>query len=226
MSEGRTSITPFAVRANAISSALTPLQTFHYTTAETAQQSHSRRLADSNCWLIPLLFAYLSQKFGQARASTDIVTPEVGLRLASLADGEGCFVLSRQHKNGRTTHQCSFVVKMRADDLPFLKLFQRATGLGRVYRHKASADATRSNSPSASWTVQSSAECLALVEIFERYPLWSKKARDLAVWARAVRYWTAPALLPRSGKGRQTFVDQAPLASLHRDLADLRRFVA
>ncbi len=151
---------------------------------------------------------------------------EIGFRLASLADGEGCFVISRQQKNGRTSHQCSFSVKMRADDGPFLDRWCSLTGLGRVYYAPAYPDQVRKNQPSAMWVVTRRRDCLALVDLFESFPLWSKKARDFEVWAQAVRYWNDPKTLPRSGRGNQFFVDQEPLIVLHERLRAVRAYAA
>jgi hypothetical protein len=102
--------------------------------------------------------------------------------LAGFADGEGCFNIAR---NGNGSMFCQFRIQVRSDDEPILLEIQRRTGLGRltkVYKNRGA-------NPSVIWYVSSKAECLALVELFETYPLRAKKQRDFEIWARAVRSW-------------------------------------
>jgi hypothetical protein len=116
--------------------------------------------------------------------SVHAVDPVVGFRLAGLVDGEGCFHISAPRLKGN--HYCSFVVKMRADDEPLLELFRDACGgIGGLYRHE------RKNAwaPTVSWIVRKKAEVAFIRDLFELYPLWSKKQRDFEVWARAVDFW-------------------------------------
>lgn len=109
------------------------------------------------------------------------VSLSTGYRLASLADGEGCFYIGRV----KTGYLCQFIVAMRVDDRPFLEFFQKETGLGRVTNWPACGP----SNPKARWTVTKKKELLALTEIFDEYPLISKKARDYAIWREAVIDW-------------------------------------
>lgn len=115
---------------------------------------------------------------------------ELGWRLAGLADGEGCFAISRNHRKG--THQCCFIVGMRADDRPFLELMCASTGLG-VVRHVMPTALTLQRRPGTNpqthWRVERKAEVVALVRLFDRYPPLSKKACDYVIWRDAVRAW-------------------------------------
>lgn len=109
---------------------------------------------------------------------------EVGGYLAGLADGEGSFVIARTPH----AHRCEFAIHIRADDRPLLEWCRETTGLGAIYtgrRVKQGGD-----QPSVRWSITRRAECVALVSIFEQYPLRSKKARDFVLWADAVRCWT------------------------------------
>jgi hypothetical protein len=122
--------------------------------------------------------------------------PEGGFRLAALTDGEGHFAIIRAHKRntGTLNYSCAFAINVRADDLPLLERFHDALGLGQLYvsDSRGVQEQRPNNRPMAAWRVHNQADCLALVELFETYPLWSKKQRDFAIWAKAVRYWNSP----------------------------------
>jgi hypothetical protein len=148
------------------------------------------------------------------------VSPELGHRLASLADGEGCFVLARAnaHRSNRPNQgeqhygwRAEFRVKLRADDLPFLVRMSAATGLGRVSAVRA--DGRANHNPQVVWVVQRKADCLRLTEILDAYPPWSKKSRDYGYWREAVTFWAAV------GGGR---TDWTPMARLSAALQGVR----
>lgn len=117
--------------------------------------------------------------------------PELGYRLASLADGEGCFAITR--RNGKRAgglngfnYATSFIVKLRSDDRAFLEVFHEATGVGHIYDLKAAPGPGRNSRAACSWQVSTIAGCSRIVEIFDAYPLWSKKQNDYAIWREAV----------------------------------------
>lgn len=140
---------------------------------------------------------------------------EVGHRLAALTDGEGCFSLSRQNTKKLTAGwHCAFVVKLRADDTPFLERMCRETGLGKVYAVPWT-DARNPN-PQTTWRVFRKDECLRLTYIFDEYPLWSKKARDYAIWREAVIFWATV------GGGT---TDWTPVAELYEQLRATRVYI-
>ncbi len=120
------------------------------------------------------------------------LTPELGYRFASLVDGEGHFAINRNKSrtgntwNGGYNYACSFVVKLRADDKPFLEIFHEAVGLGHIYDIAAPTASYRNTKPAACWQINTIVENRELVEIFDVYPLWSKKANDYAIWREAV----------------------------------------
>jgi hypothetical protein len=102
--------------------------------------------------------------------------------LAGFTDGEGSFNIQRNAKGAR---YCHFRLVLHGNDRPTLKMIQNELGIGTLWvGHPASQYGTR-----AAWTVQSKSECLKLVEIFEQFPLRSKKSRDFKIWAQAVRNW-------------------------------------
>lgn len=116
---------------------------------------------------------------------------ELGFRLAGFTDGEGHFAITRQQRPNRTSfvYGCNFIIPLRRDDRAILECFQAETGVGSLY------DVERANKwgrPQSRWVVQRKAECLVLVGLFDEYPLWSKKARDYAIWRQAVLYMHGP----------------------------------
>ena len=151
------------------------------------------------------------------------MTPNIGYRLAGLADGKGHFAIFQQRKGW----SCRFTIKMRADDLAVLERFQRETDLGVIYQNRCKQTPGRRNNPAFQWHVNKKAETLALVRIFEEYPLWSRKAEEFAVWAEAVRYWNAPEwAYGRNRRGhRELLLDWTPFAEYERRLLTARAFI-
>lgn len=142
----------------------------------------------------------------QARA----VEPIFGHRLAALTDGEGCFYISTPRAKGN--YMCGFTIKLREDDRPMLELYRDACGgIGRLVRQE------RKNAwaPTCAWVVTKKSEVGFLRDLFEIYPLWSKKQRDYEVWARAVDFW-----MYAVGYG----TDWTPLAAAKAELALVREY--
>lgn len=114
------------------------------------------------------------------------VSPEVGHRLAALCDGEGHFGIRR----AESAYKCLFVVGLRADDAEFLHRMRDEVGLGSVTTFRAyPTTGGRKRSPAAHWRISAKHECFVLVGILDEYPLWSKKAREYAIWREAVISW-------------------------------------
>lgn len=156
------------------------------------------------------------------------VSPEVGNRLAGLCDGEGHFGIGRQGN----WYRCLFAIGLRVDDEPFLREMRDAVDLGKVVTAPAYRSEGRRNSPSAQWRIVSKDDCVALVALLDEYPLWSKKARDYAIWRDAVLYWQNPNRRPvttrRSGTTTRVInaIDWTPIARLQDELRDVRRYAA
>jgi hypothetical protein len=110
------------------------------------------------------------------------VSDEVGWRFASLVDGEGCFDI--RAKTGGCG--CSLVLLMRADDRPLLeRMRDELGGLGRIRVYPKRGN----RQPTVVWAIHRRAEVLWLTELFDLYPLWSKKAKDYGVWREAAIAW-------------------------------------
>ena len=125
------------------------------------------------------------------------VDPFFGAWLSGLADGEGSFniLVTKQ------TSSCTFHIALRADDTEIIHAIQRTIGYGRIHHEKKGLRGGRNNNASLRWVVSRSADCLALVALFNSFPLRTKKRRDFLVWAEAVRY-LSDNLIPHSGRNR------------------------
>lgn len=134
-----------------------------------------------------------------------MIQPHIGYYLAGLIDGEGCFFICTDR-----TFSCSLHVHLRADDRALLEWLRDSTGLGRLYQGRKVKRG--GDQPSMFWRVTRRHETLGVVEIFNRYPLRSKKARDFKIWAEAVVAWRA-----------QDWQQMAQLSAL---LRETRRFEA
>lgn len=120
------------------------------------------------------------------------VPDEFWHHLSGLVDGEGHFAIAKQVKvrTGSTSYGVAFKMNLRDDDTAVLEMIHERTGLGVLYTSVKKNDRKhfRDAKPMTMWCVQTKRECLELVAIFERFPLWTKKARDFHIWAKAVRY--------------------------------------
>lgn len=142
---------------------------------------------------------------------------ELGNRLACLADGEGHFSIEKRpsrRKGGGYVYQCAFIVQARDDDAEWLELFQKRTGLGKVYRVAARPTLGRRNNPKARWSVHRKGDCRELVRIFDRFPLWSRKAVEYEVWRLFVLRWNGPFV-----------VSERSWESAFQHIRNLRRYV-
>lgn len=119
-------------------------------------------------------------RVAKERGDIHISIPDsFGHWFAGLTDGEGCFGLNRNNGRYMTTR---FSIGLRADETPVLNYIQETLGFGQVY---VARDLT-GRSPAAQFSVSSIGGCQSLVEIFHKYPLRAKKARDFEIWAEAV----------------------------------------
>lgn len=121
-------------------------------------------------------------------ASKPTTSPDFGHYFAGIADGEGHFSIRRQSPKGKPGFACAFVLIMRDDDSEFVEWLHETTGLGAVYYHPERQKVGHLSKPQVMWQVQNKADCCALADIFDEYPLRTRKARDCAIWIKAVRY--------------------------------------
>lgn len=116
---------------------------------------------------------------------------------AGFVDGEGCFEIHKQTRKGN--YSCRLTIKLRADDREVLEHIVAVTGIGRVAHHRANPDG-RKSADQVYWQALTKPECLTLIEIFDRFPLRSKKARDFDIWRKAVMVWSEA--IPTSQPGK------------------------
>lgn len=115
------------------------------------------------------------------RIAPEDVDPAFGSWLAGLVDGEGCFIF---HIMRSGTPKVALTIQLRNDDRAGLVEIRRTLGIGTVC-----INTRRGRHAMAVWQVQSLYDCLWMARFFEVYPLCLKKARDLGVWAAALRAW-------------------------------------
>lgn len=157
----------------------------------------------------------------QATRKTQPYDDAFGHWFAGFFDGEGSFgIYPANVKRGRASGwRCLAKISLRADDRPILEEITAKIGLGWIYLDKkGTAAAAAGRNPNVGWFVQNRVSCMALVDVFERYPLRAKKAADFEVWARAVREWVSS---PLGAKGR----DWAAMESLADELRSGREYV-
>lgn len=100
--------------------------------------------------------------------------------LAGFTDGEGSFGIYESYpKNPGLIPR--FSIQLRADDLEILECLRTEFGgTIRVF------DDTSTSMPKASWRVLDKRGLMKLVSYFDSHPLRAKKAKDYAIWRRAV----------------------------------------
>jgi LAGLIDADG endonuclease len=140
-----------------------------------------------------------------------VVDSAFGHWLAGLADGEGCFIV--YPVNG-AQYATRFTIRLRVDDWPMLEEIHRRTAIGTLNRESRPRGTAWGDL--ARWTVETKAACVALVELFDTYPLRSKKARDYALWREAV--------LLRATRSRGDGWER--MAAISDELTAVRRLVA
>lgn len=104
--------------------------------------------------------------------------------LAGFVDGEGCFAIDGRIRPGHRVPYCQFILCLRLDDLDILECIHSEAGGTLKVRRKTT---NPNDKPSGYLRVTGAQELLRVVELFERYPLRAKKARDFVIWAEAVR---------------------------------------
>lgn len=104
--------------------------------------------------------------------------PDYGAWFSGLVDGEGCFYIS-------PNFGCRFIINLRGDDLEIIEDIQARLGMGRISHAPRNKKTGRIN-PHVVYEVARKKDCAQLTLVFDAYPLRTKKARDYAIWRRAV----------------------------------------
>lgn len=117
-----------------------------------------------------------------------MINPEFGYWIAGLTDGEGSFALWFHDRRCEPT----FTLTQRSDNLAILNEIRDKTGLGYV---RTSKSYTQRN-PMSAWIVRGVPDCLALISLFDSYPLRGTKAEVFTLWSIAVQTFLSRGLLP------------------------------
>jgi DNA modification methylase len=138
--------------------------------------------------------------------------------LAGFIAGEGCFRV-QAHKNNRY-YTCQFSIHLRQDDTPILMACQKRVG-GRIVFHDARENKQGVKSaPDVRWLIETRDDCLMLAGILDRVPLFAKKAKDYALWRRALDLWVNT---PKGSRWHGPR-DVTEMAHLHRELQAIKRW--
>jgi LAGLIDADG endonuclease len=114
------------------------------------------------------------------------IDPAFGLWFSGFADGEACFGIYPHSKGHRATSwRCVFSITLRGDDRPILEEIESQTGIGPV-RDRAPSPLSK-GVPMVVLQTSKLRDVRLLAELFDLYPLRSKKARDYAIWREGVR---------------------------------------
>ena len=100
---------------------------------------------------------------------------------AGFTDGEGCFVIRKKSQHSYST---VFAITLRDDDIDVLLKIQEVLKIGTVCRSVCVTNLGSCHV--AHFRCYGKSDALKLVEIFDSYPLQAKKARDYAIWRKAV----------------------------------------
>lgn len=94
---------------------------------------------------------------------------------AGLVDGEACFSLG---KNNGHWFKAEFRILMRADDRPMMEEIRRTLGFGSI----RSRPGNKGSKPCVIFSVDHRRDQMKLVQLFDQFPLRSRKRRDYEVW--------------------------------------------
>ncbi|MCA1572778.1 MAG: ribbon-helix-helix protein, CopG family [Chloroflexi bacterium] len=139
--------------------------------------------------------------------------------LAGFIDGEASFKINQIRRS--VTYRCALTLTLRDDDTDILQEIQRRLGIGSLTHHVNARIAAAAN-PVVVWSVHNKGDCMALVNLLDRYPLRAKKARDYELWREAVVLW-------HGFRGTRWHPEAGPwvrIAELRDQLVEGRRYVA
>ena len=112
-----------------------------------------------------------------------MIEPDFGHWFAGFVAGEGCFHIDYRDRH----HDCGFTLVLRDDDAAILEEIKDRLGFGVLTTRAARGSSKRQ----VGWEVRTKEDALKLVHVLDRFSLRAKKARDYAIWRRAVFAWNA-----------------------------------
>jgi hypothetical protein len=143
-----------------------------------------------------------------------VIDAAFGNWLSGFIDGEGGFHIGELKQRGYVSYACRFALTLRDDDSALIREIHRTMGFGRV---RKAGDYGATN-PALGWFVETKEDDRLLITFLERFPLRSKKARDLAIWSAAVDEWE------KTGRHRGR-CDWEPMRLLREHLMEQRRYL-
>ena len=128
----------------------------------------------------------LSSEIFNISRRTKPVSPDY---IVGLTDGEGCFYVlltSRYNKNGGTTVQLNFFIKVRQEDKMMLDEVKEVLGCGAVYFQK---EARKNHTQCYRYSVTSHRDIMSvIIPFFKKYPLHSaSKQRSFFMFCEIAR---------------------------------------
>jgi hypothetical protein len=136
---------------------------------------------------------------------------EWGMWFAGITDGEGSFSIAKGSPTGHY-YQANYSLSLRVDDAQVLYDIQKHLQLGNLYDKAGHTNFQGYTShPGMTFMVSGLEECYRLVQIFDRYPLRSKKALDFAIWKEFVTF-------KMSVKWKKSSVDRTQEQELYKQL--------
>ncbi len=103
-------------------------------------------------------------------------------------DGEGCFLLERKLKQGKVVQLTPKIqVGVREDDDSTILEIKRILNCGVVNSQPQSKNSRKNSKPTITFRVQDLDSLYnVVVDLFNRYPLRTKKAREFKAWSDVV----------------------------------------
>ena len=125
----------------------------------------------------------ISKTIQVQRKEIPVITDDAfGNWIAGMTDGDGSFNII-----GKTNFACNFSLGLRDDDASILQKIQQELQFGKI----SWGTKRKTSNPSCIWHISSKFACLALIKLFDKYPLKSKKRNDYIIWREAVLLWTS-----------------------------------
>ena len=111
------------------------------------------------------------------------IADEFGYWFSGFFDGEGCLVVHFQKSEVRNRRQLAIQIALRKDDEPVLSLIVNQLHVGSIGDRPEMGNGHESSMFRLS-NVKDLAEII--LPLFDKYPLRSKKSKELIIWRRIV----------------------------------------